>query len=471
MTSSSTCQLLRPASTGLGTTGPLASTSHARAAGLAAVRKPSRSLRMKLATTAPRARARHPGAPPRAPMSSRGAPGPLRSVEVGNDLDATAVSPTARIDTPFKHVKHIPIDPAHFEGFYASFDEVFPAGSAIHDYDSQEAPGRAAEAEALSFALAARWLPPAVVAEISTFLHTYTDPAADAPVALLLSGIPLDDPDTMPPTPNYFNPEGVRVPVAEAWTLGLGRLMGHPYNATLGMKTHRGGLVKDMVPNPEHLSDGFTGLLGMHRDFPGPLFGQHVLESPFEPDGFVLVAARGDSTHTARTMIVDNRALVAAADPADLALLREHRITFTSTSKDGEVTPMAGGRSTFWVEGPEDDPLVSLFDSPPDTSDGKTWGVESPTGGEEAAAAFIRVQNLAEELADFVDLQPGDCLLLDNVRCNHGRTGYKPRGDGTDRWLVKTNVTSRQMWSRPGDYMPGLTAYPGHNPVVEDLGL
>ena len=84
---------------------------------------------------------------------------------------------------------------------------------------------------------------------------------------------PLVFPAT-PPVKSIFSPQG------------LGRLMGHPYNhAILGGKAHRGGLVKDMVPNPEHLSDGFAGLLGMHRDFPGPLFGQHVLESPFEPDG------------------------------------------------------------------------------------------------------------------------------------------------------------------------------------------
>jgi hypothetical protein len=45
-------------------------------------------------------------------------------------------------------------------------------------------------------------------------------------------------------------------------------------------------------------------------------------------------------------------------------------------------------------------------------------------------------------------LQPGDCCLIDNCKTVHGRQPFKPRYDGTDRWLKRTCVTRDLRKSR-----------------------
>jgi len=45
-------------------------------------------------------------------------------------------------------------------------------------------------------------------------------------------------------------------------------------------------------------------------------------------------------------------------------------------------------------------------------------------------------------------LQPGDCCLIDNCRTVHGRQAFKPRYDGTDRWLKRACVTRDLRKSR-----------------------
>src|SRR5262249_56017462 len=41
-----------------------------------------------------------------------------------------------------------------------------------------------------------------------------------------------------------------------------------------------------------------------------------------------------------------------------------------------------------------------------------------------------------------VVLRPGDLLIVDNRKAVHGRTGFRPRYDGTDRWLRRCFVVS-----------------------------
>jgi hypothetical protein len=56
-------------------------------------------------------------------------------------------------------------------------------------------------------------------------------------------------------------------------------------------------------------------------------------------------------------------------------------------------------------------------------------------------------QAIDEQLQDIV-LSPGDCLYIDNYRSVHGRKAFKPRYDGTDRWLKRINLTRDLRKSR-----------------------
>jgi L-asparagine oxygenase len=45
-------------------------------------------------------------------------------------------------------------------------------------------------------------------------------------------------------------------------------------------------------------------------------------------------------------------------------------------------------------------------------------------------------------------LHPGDLLIVDNMLAVHGRSEFKARHDGTDRWLKKAIVTRDLRASR-----------------------
>jgi Fe(II)/alpha-ketoglutarate-dependent arginine beta-hydroxylase len=47
-----------------------------------------------------------------------------------------------------------------------------------------------------------------------------------------------------------------------------------------------------------------------------------------------------------------------------------------------------------------------------------------------------------------VVLRPGDCVFIDNFRAVHGRNSFRPRYDGSDRWLKRLNVTRNIRGSR-----------------------
>jgi len=71
--------------------------------------------------------------------------------------------------------------------------------------------------------------------------------------------------------------------------------------------------------------------------------------------------------------------------------------------------------------------------------------LEEDEVAQQALEALIKL--IDEALCDVV-LQPGDCCLIDNCRTVHGRQAFKPRYDGTDRWLKRTCVTRDLRKSR-----------------------
>lgn len=66
----------------------------------------------------------------------------------------------------------------------------------------------------------------------------------------------------------------------------------------------------------------------------------------------------------------------------------------------------------------------------------------------EAEATLAELRRLAEqdEVLEFVTLNPGDVLFLNNRKCLHGRAAFNPRYDGSDRWLVRLYVKT-DIWS------------------------
>ncbi len=85
------------------------------------------------------------------------------------------------------------------------------------------------------------------------------------------------------------------------------------------------------------------------------------------------------------------------------------------------------------LTGAYDDPFVRLdplFMRPVDPADTA------------AAEALRHIAERVPAAARHCVLSTGDLLVIDNLRVIHGRTAYKPRFDGRDRWLQKAFVSS-----------------------------
>ncbi len=55
--------------------------------------------------------------------------------------------------------------------------------------------------------------------------------------------------------------------------------------------------------------------------------------------------------------------------------------------------------------------------------------------------AFNELKELMVTSIQRLPLRRGDILFLHNSRCAHGRPKYKPRYDGSDRWLKRTQIS------------------------------
>lgn len=146
---------------------------------------------------------------------------------------------------------------------------------------------------------------------------------------------------------------------------------------------------------------------------------------PARPDCILFLGVRQDPADTCRTLICDNRALVAALSPEDVALLRQHEL---------RCGMAGGGPSLTWtvIQGPDDAPVVTLFDPviiPKLTITGPN---------EEVTAAYERALHKADEIAERVAVRPGELLIVNQWRCNKGRSAHSLGGDGHDWWLLKT---------------------------------
>jgi Fe(II)/alpha-ketoglutarate-dependent arginine beta-hydroxylase len=62
--------------------------------------------------------------------------------------------------------------------------------------------------------------------------------------------------------------------------------------------------------------------------------------------------------------------------------------------------------------------------------------------------AFQDLCDQIEKNMQDISLRPGDCAFIDNFRAVHGRKSFRPRYDGSDRWLKRLNITRNIRGSR-----------------------
>jgi L-asparagine oxygenase len=173
----------------------------------------------------------------------------------------------------------------------------------------------------------------------------------------------------------------------------------------------------------------------------------HV-ESAFtedRPDYVALFCLRADHEHVAGTTLSSIEAILPRLPDGAAGILRQPRF---KTKVDASFLRGIGSADPIYVG-----PIRVLTGSgsrPRIRADfAETTGLDRAAQG-----ALDELRRCAADTAVEIRLKSGDLLLVDNHRAFHGRTPFRARWDGADRWLLRAFLTkdlSRSEAHRPGD--------------------
>jgi L-asparagine oxygenase len=258
----------------------------------------------------------------------------------------------------------------------------------------------------------------------------------DMPGVALVDNLPLDE--ELPPTPANGGPcDNKPTYVAEGVLLGLSNLLGEPVSF---LTEKDGRVVHDIIPTESgattQTSQGSEVFLNFHNDIVHDTVGRYDISNP---DFLVLNCLRADAAGQALTCYADARDIVKALSPATVEVLRAP--LFRLNAPGGYTRMFAGGKEVLsepvpLVTGPEEAPEVCVAAN----------GVRQLT--DEATRAFEELQKAcrAPQVAQIVNLRPGQALLINNRKGIHARSRFEAHYDGKDRWLQRTYVR-RSLWN------------------------
>ncbi len=239
--------------------------------------------------------------------------------------------------------------------------------------------------------------------------------------AMLVKNVPVDD--ILPPTP----PDGMapadwtRLPVTSISHLAIMSVLGDPI-AYADEKAGR--VIQDTIP--------VRGAERRQENTSSALLELHVEDCfhPFKPHFLGLHCLRPDHSRTGLTVVGDVRSALSELPVKTVHQLRQpvYHVRLSTSF----VAPGAPRYSDMMpaLAGPSHDPEICV---------GFTATDSTTAGGTRALDALFNVvsRNLTGVILDRADL-----LIVDNLRAVHGRTGFTPRYDGTDRWLRRCFVVA-----------------------------
>lgn len=278
-------------------------------------------------------------------------------------------------------------------------------------------------------------VPPRLIRELREFRNSETASC------LVVRGLPVDD-SRLGPTPlDWREPpreaeSGVHEVFLMLTTAHLGDLFGW---STL----QNGRLVHDVLPVPAHENDQSghgTVELAWHTED-----GFH----PYRCDYLLLLGLRN---HDSVPTVVAGVDEVTLTDEQREVLSQRRFLILPDTEHLKHARMLTENRGSMHaVQRMQDEPepCAVLFGHPDRPYLRIDPAFMSPLpGDEEAAAALTALTGELERNLVEVALAPGDLLVIDNYRAVHGRSAFKARFDGTDRWLKKAVVTRDLRKSR-----------------------
>jgi L-asparagine oxygenase len=201
-----------------------------------------------------------------------------------------------------------------------------------------------------------------------------------------------------------------------------------------------GNIVQDIVPVAgfEQIQQSVSSEADLYK---------HV-ESAFtedRPDYVALFCLRADHEKIAGTTLSPIEAMLPRLSTDVANILRQPRF---KTTVDASFLQGIGRTDPIYV-GPIR-VLTGSASRPRIRADfAATTGLDST-----AQSALNELRQAADDTAIEIRLEPGDLLFIDNHHAFHGRTPFRARWDGADRWLLRTFITrdlSRSEARRPND--------------------
>lgn len=264
-----------------------------------------------------------------------------------------------------------------------------------------------------SWVAAVRELASLLPVRLRQTLRRFTwDAGPDA--AMLLRNLPVGTEEDTPAVKGSVQ----RTPAVPSSVAALIAL--HMGELTAFREEKSGALVQDVVPVPG--MESFQGNAG------STTLSMHV-ENAFHdnrPDYVGLLCLRNDHDGVAGLQTASIRNALALVDEAHRAVLHQPRfVTEAPGSFGGSAAPPAP--SGILRGHPEDPDVVVDFESTRPLDD-------------DAARAMRALGIALSEVRQTHILEPGDFAFVDNRLALHGRTSFRPRYDGRDRWLHRVFV-------------------------------
>lgn len=238
---------------------------------------------------------------------------------------------------------------------------------------------------------------------------------------LLLRGLPVEDDDALPRTPDS-TPAPVDRPLLnqEAMLAVVGRRLG----LHTGYRELRSASVyHDVYPSPgAHYLSSETSetLLEFHTEM-----AYHVRQ----PNYVLLACSRADHERRAATLVGSIRKALPLLPDAARARLFDR--------------PLPCCVDVAFRGGVEDPGAIAdvkpLYGDPRDPFLGYDRELLAPREPADVEAVAVLSKAL-DEVREAVYLVPGDLLIVDNFRTTHARTPFAPRWDGKDRWLHRVYI-------------------------------
>lgn len=239
--------------------------------------------------------------------------------------------------------------------------------------------------------------------------------------AMVIRGLPSDS--ELPPTPaDAGRVQSKPTHMSELWTAAIGTALGDPVSFA---PLKAGEIFMNICPTRrnegELSSESSRVTLDYHTE---------LAYHPHAPTHLLLFCLRPDHDRVARTFFSCARQVVDLLSPDTLGALFEPSfraevdLSFRGQASNGH----GGGIPLPVFYGDPYDPLMNF--------DGDLIaGVD-----ERARRAYSELTDVLIATQMYVELNPGDLLILDNRRTTHGRSEFTPRYDGLDRWLQRMYI-------------------------------